>query len=142
MQALPIVPVDLPAASPSPSPAPKTGEDGLFAARLQAATKQQQTKTSPNATAKAESVSGSKQIASGPDTDQRDTTAAEETPEAILGGTMQMIFLEREFNRLAGFTIEDDKLPEFFKTDKSPYTGSVFDYEPEELLTVYDVLSW
>lgn len=102
MQALPIAPVDLPAATPSAPPAPKTGEDGLFAARLQAATSQQQTNASPNATDRTESVSPGKQIVSGPDTDQRDSTATEETPAASLnssaGAALQTVSVESQPN--------------------------------------------
>ena len=102
MQALPIAPVDLSAATPSASPAPKTGEEGLFATRLQAATSQQQTKNSPIATDQSESVSGSKQIVSAPDTDQRDTSAMEETPAASLNGSagaaLQTVSVESQPN--------------------------------------------
>lgn len=87
MQALPITPVDLPAATPSANPAPATAQDGLFASRLQAATRQQQTSTVPNATGQADSVSGSKQKVVGPDTDQRDTKVMEEPPATSLNGS-------------------------------------------------------
>jgi len=87
MQALPIAPVDLPAATPSANTAPATAQDGLFATRLQAATRQQQTTTEPNATGQSGDVSGSKQKVVGPDTDQRDTKVMEETPATSLNGS-------------------------------------------------------
>ena len=40
---------------------------------------------------------------------------------------------EREFNRLAGITPEQDKLPEFFYTEPSSATGAVFDITFEEI---------
>lgn len=49
--------------------------------------------------------------------------------------TTDTLKLEKDFNRAAGFTDEDDKLPEFFSTERSPATGAVFDFEHTDLLT-------
>jgi aldehyde:ferredoxin oxidoreductase len=50
----------------------------------------------------------------------------------------QTILLEREFNRLAGFTEADDRIPEWMTEEALPPTGAVFDVPPEELDTIYD----
>ena len=44
---------------------------------------------------------------------------------------------EREFNKKAGFTKEDDRLPEFFYTEKLPPHDVVFDVSDDELDKVY-----
>ena len=46
--------------------------------------------------------------------------------------------LEREFNRLAGFTPADDRLPEWFTREALPPTGAVFDVSEEDLDGVFD----
>ncbi|HDG98837.1 MAG TPA: aldehyde ferredoxin oxidoreductase [Desulfobacterales bacterium] len=45
---------------------------------------------------------------------------------------------EREFNEKAGFTSADDRLPEFFRTEKLPPHNEVFDVPDEELDTVFN----
>jgi aldehyde:ferredoxin oxidoreductase len=45
----------------------------------------------------------------------------------------QSVLREKAFNTAAGFKPEDDRLPDFFTTDKAPATGSVFDIKPLEL---------
>ncbi len=50
------------------------------------------------------------------------------------------IMLEREFNKKAGFTAADDKLPDFFYTDKNA-TGVVFDYSEAELQAGVEALA-
>jgi aldehyde:ferredoxin oxidoreductase len=45
--------------------------------------------------------------------------------------------MEREFNRRAGFTAEDDRLPRFFETDTVPPHNVVFDITHAELDTVF-----
>jgi len=45
---------------------------------------------------------------------------------------------EREFNKAAGFTPADDRLPEFFKTEKLAPHDVVFDVTDEELDTVFN----
>jgi aldehyde:ferredoxin oxidoreductase len=44
-----------------------------------------------------------------------------------------LLALERDFNRGAGFTAEDDRLPEFFETEKLPPHNVVWDVSDEEL---------
>ena len=41
--------------------------------------------------------------------------------------------MEHAWNKAAGFTAEDDQLPEFFYTEPSPATGSVYDITAEEM---------
>lgn len=43
---------------------------------------------------------------------------------------------ERDFNRKAGLSAEDDRLPSFFRKEKLDTTGTVFDVSPEEIATV------
>ncbi len=45
---------------------------------------------------------------------------------------------EREFNRNAGFTKEDDRLPEFFHTEPLPPHNVTFDVSDEELDKVFE----
>ncbi|MFO7794963.1 MAG: aldehyde ferredoxin oxidoreductase family protein [Promethearchaeati archaeon] len=54
-------------------------------------------------------------------------------------GTIGMSILktERDFNKAAGFTKEDDRLPEFFREEKFPPSGEVFDVPDEELDKVF-----
>ncbi len=44
---------------------------------------------------------------------------------------------EREFNKLAGFTPQDDRLPEFFTTESLPPHNVTFDVPADELDAVY-----
>lgn len=46
--------------------------------------------------------------------------------------------LEREFNRRAGFTAEDDRIPDFMTREPLPPHGSVFDVPEAELRTIFD----
>ena len=48
------------------------------------------------------------------------------------------ILMEREFNRRAGFTKEDDRLPEWMTLEKLPPLDTVFDVPEEELDTIFD----
>lgn len=45
---------------------------------------------------------------------------------------------EREFNRIAGFTKKDDRLPRFFNTEKLPQKLLVFDVKEDDLDQVFD----
>ena len=45
---------------------------------------------------------------------------------------------EREFNAAAGFTAADDRLPDFFKTEKLAPHDATFDVPDEELDTVFN----
>ncbi len=55
-----------------------------------------------------------------------------------VGLGVKTLLTERAFNKLAGFTAEDDKLPEFFLTQRSAATGSVFDIDPVEMEVLFD----
>jgi aldehyde:ferredoxin oxidoreductase len=48
------------------------------------------------------------------------------------------ILMEREFNRQAGFTKEDDRLPEWMTLEKLPPLDTVFDVPQEELDSIFD----
>ena len=50
----------------------------------------------------------------------------------------RILGMERDFNRRAGFTEADDRLPEFFKFEKLPPHNQVFDVPDEELDTVFN----
>ena len=52
----------------------------------------------------------------------------------------QTIRLEREFNRLAGFTRADDRLPEWMTREPVPPTGAVFDVPEEDLDRIFEGL--
>lgn len=45
---------------------------------------------------------------------------------------------ERDFNKRAGFTAEDDRLPRFFETEAVPPHNAVFDISHQELDTVFN----
>ncbi len=46
--------------------------------------------------------------------------------------------MEREFNRRAGFTAKDDRLPEWMTREPLPPTNAVFDVPDEELDKLFD----
>jgi aldehyde:ferredoxin oxidoreductase len=50
----------------------------------------------------------------------------------------ETISLEREFNRRAGFTAADDRIPEYMRTERLPPHNSVFDASAEELDSVFN----
>ena len=54
----------------------------------------------------------------------------------MLGRTT--LALEREFNRRAGFTSADDRLPEWMREEALAPTGAVFDVSDEDLDGVFD----
>lgn len=56
--------------------------------------------------------------------------------ERLMGLAVQTLSLEKRFNREAGFTDKDDRLPEFFSTEPLPNSGHVFDVTDEELRQV------
>jgi aldehyde:ferredoxin oxidoreductase len=63
----------------------------------------------------------------------------EDVDEGILAELgKQTIALEREFNRRAGFTPADDRLPEWMTREPVPPTGAVFDVPEEDLDTIFD----
>ena len=45
---------------------------------------------------------------------------------------------ERDFNKRAGFTAADDRLPDFFKTEKLAPHNATFDVPDEELDKVFN----
>jgi aldehyde:ferredoxin oxidoreductase len=52
----------------------------------------------------------------------------------------QTIKLEREFNKRAGFTAKDDRLPDWMTKEALPENGSVFDVSAETLDHIFDEL--
>jgi len=50
----------------------------------------------------------------------------------------QVIDVERAFNRAAGFTAADDRLPKYFEEEALPPTGSTFDVPAAELDHLWD----
>ena len=46
--------------------------------------------------------------------------------------------LERAFNKAAGFTIDDDVLPEFFYNEVAPSTGAIFDLSKEDMAKAFE----
>jgi aldehyde:ferredoxin oxidoreductase len=50
----------------------------------------------------------------------------------------QTIKMEREFNKRAGFTAKDDRLPEWMTKEAIPENGSVFDVSDEVLDHIFD----
>lgn len=50
----------------------------------------------------------------------------------------ETIKMEREFNRRAGFTKEDDRLPKWMTEQPIPENGAVFDVSEEVLDTIFD----
>jgi aldehyde:ferredoxin oxidoreductase len=63
----------------------------------------------------------------------------EDLPDNILQELgKQTIKMEREFNRRAGFTKEDDRLPKWMTEEAIPENGSVFDVSEEVLDHIFD----
>jgi aldehyde:ferredoxin oxidoreductase len=50
----------------------------------------------------------------------------------------ETILMEREFNRRAGFTSADDRIPEWMTREALPPTGAVFDVPDEEIDAIFD----
>jgi aldehyde:ferredoxin oxidoreductase len=50
----------------------------------------------------------------------------------------KVLTMERDFNMRAGFTKEQDRLPQFFKTEPVPPHNVVFDVSDEELDAVFN----
>jgi aldehyde:ferredoxin oxidoreductase len=48
---------------------------------------------------------------------------------------------EREFNRRAGFSTQDDRLPEWMSFEPLPPHNTVFDVNSEDLDSVFDFLT-
>lgn len=56
----------------------------------------------------------------------------------VTGMGVKTLLTERAFNKMAGMTKEDDRLPEFFYTERSAATGSKFDIKDLELDLIFD----
>lgn len=57
-------------------------------------------------------------------------------PERLFGLGVQTLALENSFNKKAGFTAEDDRLPEFMYIEPLPPNNTVFDITDDELAQV------
>ncbi|TYO96456.1 aldehyde ferredoxin oxidoreductase C-terminal domain-containing protein [Desulfallas thermosapovorans] len=55
-----------------------------------------------------------------------------------IGLGVKTLLTERAFNKAAGMTAEDDRLPEFFYKERSAATGSQFDINDYELEVLFD----
>jgi aldehyde:ferredoxin oxidoreductase len=63
----------------------------------------------------------------------------DDLPDNILQALgKQTIKMEREFNKRAGFTAKDDRLPEWMTREPIPENGSVFDVSTEVLDHIFD----
>lgn len=63
----------------------------------------------------------------------------EDLPDNILQELgKQTIKMEREFNRRAGFTKEDDRLPKWMTEEPVPENGAVFDVPEEDLDSIFE----
>ena len=63
----------------------------------------------------------------------------DDLPDNILQALgKETIKLEREFNKRAGFTAKDDRLPEWMTKEAIPENGSVFDVSTEVLDHIFD----
>jgi aldehyde:ferredoxin oxidoreductase len=60
-------------------------------------------------------------------------TGGNYTLEDIMELGKEVLKVEREFNRRAGFTPTHDRLPEFFRTEPLPPHNTVFDVPPEQM---------
>ncbi len=62
----------------------------------------------------------------------------EMTGDDVVALGQKVLTLEREFNKRAGFSSEDDRLPAFFKTEKLPPHNLTFGVTDEELDQLYN----
>lgn len=51
---------------------------------------------------------------------------------------VKTLLTERAYNKMAGMTVKDDRLPEFFYNERSAATGSKFDIDDAELEAIFD----
>lgn len=59
------------------------------------------------------------------------------TPDDVPEIGRQVLETERKFNKAAGFTKKDDRLPEFMREEKLPPHNEVFDVSEEDLNSVF-----
>jgi aldehyde:ferredoxin oxidoreductase len=59
-------------------------------------------------------------------------------PQDMIAMGQRCLQTEREFNRKAGFTKDDDRLPDFFKTEPLLPGNAVFKIEDEALDSVFE----
>ncbi len=59
------------------------------------------------------------------------------TSEDLMGLGKSILNVELDFNRRAGFTEADDRLPDFFSTEQLPPHNATFDVPDEQLDTVF-----
>ena len=62
------------------------------------------------------------------------------TPDFFLQLGQETLRMEREFNRQAGFTVDDDELPEFFYTEPLAPSSRVARFHAAEVHGIYDRL--
>ena len=63
----------------------------------------------------------------------------DDLPDNILQALgKETIAMEREFNRLAGFTKEDDRIPKWMMREPIPETNAVFDVKDEDLDNIFE----
>ncbi|MEW5938232.1 MAG: aldehyde ferredoxin oxidoreductase C-terminal domain-containing protein [Chloroflexota bacterium] len=63
----------------------------------------------------------------------------DDLPENVLQAIgKETIKMEREFNRRAGFTKEDDRIPKWMTEEALPETNAVFDVKDEDLDHIFD----
>ena len=60
------------------------------------------------------------------------------TMAQVFAIAVKTLLLENAFNTAAGFTATDNRLPEFFLTEKSPATGTVYDITAAEMAEVHN----
>ena len=58
----------------------------------------------------------------------------------MAGLGIKTIHMEREFNRKAGLTMKDDRLPQFFKDEPLPPNNTVFSVQDYELDGAFVIL--
>jgi aldehyde:ferredoxin oxidoreductase len=59
------------------------------------------------------------------------------TFEKVLQIGRDTLAMERKFNEAAGFTLDDDALPEFFSTEVAPSTGAIFNLTKEDMADTF-----
>lgn len=62
----------------------------------------------------------------------------EVNPSRVPQMGVKTLLTEKAFNKLAGLTDKDDRLPEFFYNERSAATGSKFDINDAELEAIFD----